>query len=73
MSVLVNSCVHYICLSVCGCCYVHVQRVNEHLFEKLFTDMNTKTLNTYEKVWLWLARRPFGWPRATGKPDPWHD
>ena len=21
-------------------------------------------------IWLWLARRPFGWPRATGKPDP---
>ena len=21
-------------------------------------------------LWLWLARRPFGWPRATGKPDP---
>ena len=18
------------------------------------------------KIWLWLARRPFGWPRATG-------
>ena len=32
--------------------------------------MNTKTLITYEKLWLWLARRPFGWPRATGKPDP---
>ena len=22
------------------------------------------------KIWLWLARRPFGWPRATGKHDP---
>ena len=22
------------------------------------------------KTWLWLARRPFGWPRASGKHDP---
>ena len=22
------------------------------------------------KIWLWLARRQFGWPRATGKHDP---
>ena len=22
------------------------------------------------KLWLWLARRPFGWPRASGKHDP---
>ena len=22
------------------------------------------------KIWLWLARRPFGWPRASGKHDP---
>ena len=25
------------------------------------------------KIWLWLARRPFGWPRASGKHDPWVD
>ena len=24
------------------------------------------------KIWLWLARRPFGWPRASGKHDPWY-
>ena len=32
--------------------YNYVQRVNGHLFEKSFTDVNTKTLNTYEKLWL---------------------
>ena len=58
MSVCVNSCVHYRIASflcVCGCSYVHVQlssTCQQHLFEKSFTDMNTKSLNTYEKLWL---------------------
>ena len=86
MSVCVNSCVHYIFfyLFVVVVMYMYkwVQRVNEHLFEKSFTDKTTKTLNTHEKLWLanrashnmalagptafWLASGH----RATGKPDP---
>ena len=44
------------------------------------TDINTKIklmlVQNYgwptgpAKIWLWLARRPFGWPRASGKHDP---
>ena len=61
--------------------YVHVQTVMEHLFHWTSTDINTKIklilLQNYgwptgpAKIWLWLARRPFGWPRASGKHDPW--
>ena len=53
-----------------------VQLVTEHLFHWTSTDINTKIklmlVQNYgwptgpAKIWLWLARRPFGWPRATG-------
>ena len=53
-----------------------VQPVTEHLFHWTSTDINTKIkliiVQNYgwptgpAKIWLWLARRPFGWPRATG-------
>ena len=60
--------------------YVHVQPVTEHLFHWTSTDINTKIklmlVQNYgwptgpANIWLWLARRPFGWPRAIGKHDP---
>ena len=90
MSVCVNSCVHYIfficlwlLLSTCTIKFnVSTNIYLREIIEKSFTDMNTKTLNTYEKLWLanrashnmalagptafWLASGH----RATGKPDP---
>ena len=60
MSVCVNSCVHYIfficlwlLLSTCTIKFnVSTNIYLREIIEKSFTDMNTKTLNTYEKLWL---------------------
>ena len=67
-----------IVVELCTC--NDVQSVTEHLFHWTSTDINLKIklmlVQNYgwptgpAKIWLWLARRPFGWPRASGKHDP---